>query len=98
MADWRTTASLTGSSGCFPSFPLTFEHLRSSTVYRWRTTLAQKLLLEQLWRRISFTSATRCSPDGGSKGVLEREGMPAWQVEEDAEAQLTATAEESGVS
>ena len=35
--------------------------------------LTQKLLLEQLWRQISFRSAAKCSPNGRSKGVWKEE-------------------------
>ena len=67
-AVWRTVDSLLGSNGLFPNFPFTLQDLRSSTVNSRLTMFAQKLPLELLWRRTSFTSLAKAWPDSCTWG------------------------------
>ena len=80
MAERWTSDTLTGSSGRFPCFPLTFDDLRSSIENKCRTILAQKFRLEQLWSRTSLTKEVRYAPDGrdgvADEAVSER-AVPA---------------------
>ena len=72
-------------------------------VYRWRTIFAQKLLLEQLRRRTSFTRPPRLSLDsGGSDEVVGGwqvdNVVEGWRVEGDVKEEPNATADESGLT
>lgn len=72
-------------------------------MYRWCTIFAQKLLLEQLRRRTSFTRPPRLSLDsGGSDEVVGGwqvdNVVEGWRVEGDAEEEPNTTADESGLT
>ena len=63
-------------------------------MYSWHTILAQKLLLEQLCRRISFSR----SLNSGCEETLAEGRLPCWREEEGVDIRLCATIEEIGVS
>ena len=64
MTECWTSDTLTGSSGRFTCFPLTFDDLCTSIENKWHTTLAQKFCLEQLWSCTSLTKEVWYAPDG----------------------------------